>query len=727
MKVFTSFFLFCIILSNKITAQCNAAFTTSTTGYNQITFNNLSTPSGTNISYTWWFGDGNLSTLPNPVHYYSSTGTYTVTLSMFNSINSCTSTSTQTLSIGICAATASFAVTNNGGGSYTFINTTASLGTNTYVVWNFGDGSLSNNLSTTTPTYGSNGNYIVSLTVGDTLTNFCTTTTTQTININSLPCSVTASFVTYSSNSNSYFFSNLTTPNSSNINYFWQFGDGTTANTMNASHTYANNNNYIATLTATEGTTSCTSSFTQAVGGLTTCSITANFTYTIGNNGVVNFSGSAIGNSINTPNFWWNINPNGTSLWGQNVSHAFQGNGTYYVTLFVNDSVSNFNSYCNDSITLPITISNVTCAIGGNIFGYVSTQSNGFTSFIFSPTNNLVNYQYAWNFGDGNTSTQQNPTHNYLNNGTYNVSCVITDSNNPTCSYTATTMVNVICTNFSVTPNFTYQNGTNGVVTFSYTSSGSIGIPVYGWNFGDGNSAWGLSNQTAVISNTYASNGLYNVLLTVVDSIGGCSTSTIIPVLVNNALGLQCSANPIFNLVKDFSQSFSWYGYPNYQTNVSSVTWNWGDGTTSNSFYPVHTYSAAGFYNICLTVSLSCGTQTTYCNTTNIYRTTQQNPSNQLLTVTIINNTSVGIKNNETNFGNSISVYPNPSNGVYKINIDDQVKLENAEVINLYGQVIKNIDLNKTDTFNLNEQPDGVYLLKINSTNKTKIVKLIKQ
>jgi gliding motility-associated-like protein len=115
---------------------------------------------------------------------------------------------------------------------------------------------------------------------------------------------------------------------------------------------------------------------------------------------------------------------------------------------------------------------------------------------------------WAWNFGDGTTSTQQNPVHTYASNGTYTVSLTITDISGCTNTYTNPVTINPPIT---LTPSQTpppCNGGSNGSV--GVTASGGFGVAAgyggyrYDWNGG--------ANTTATYGGIPA--GTYTVSVT---------------------------------------------------------------------------------------------------------------------------------------------------------------------------------------------------------------------
>jgi len=126
---------------------------------------------------------------------------------------------------------------------------------------------------------------------------------------------------------------------------------------------------------------------------------------------------------------------------------------------------------------------------------------------------------YQWNFGDGNNSIQQNPSHCYTVPGDYNVSLTVTDANG--CSGTATNLnwIHVYpqpAAAFSADPIVT----TIMSPTVSFTDLSS-GASAWTWTFGD---ALGGSTQQHP-TYTYADTGYYQVMLITTNQYGCADTA----------------------------------------------------------------------------------------------------------------------------------------------------------------------------------------------------------
>ena len=127
---------------------------------------------------------------------------------------------------------------------------------------------------------------------------------------------------------------------------------------------------------------------------------------------------------------------------------------------------------------------------------------------------------FAWSFGDGSTSTEQNPSHTYAQTGSYAWSVVVTQDGE-SCSSSGTTAVTVPpCTvTSSASVPASAVAGTAVAFSASVAASYCSGTPSYAWTFGDGGTA-SIQNP----SHTYASAGTYAWSVTA--TVGGQSSTS---------------------------------------------------------------------------------------------------------------------------------------------------------------------------------------------------------
>jgi PKD repeat protein len=142
---------------------------------------------------------------------------------------------------------------------------------------------------------------------------------------------------------------------------------------------------------------------------------------------------------------------------------------------------------------------------------------------------------WAWDFGDGNGSSLQNPSHTYGATGTYNVTLVLTDD----CGVDSVSYVIdvFICTN--PVPSFTVtDNEPNYILT---NTSTVVGTTTYSWDMGD------LTTYTTPDANhTYATNGTYTVTLIVTDSCGVDSVTQDITVSIIGLSELEAGTISVY-------------------------------------------------------------------------------------------------------------------------------------------------------------------------------------
>jgi PKD repeat protein len=314
----------------------------------------------------------------------------------------------------------------------------------------------------------------------------------------------------------------------------------------------------------------------------------AAFTYTTDSTGyVVTFTNTSVGNFTNLS---WSFG-DGSSSTQTNPVHFYNSTGPFIVCLTIWNGILGCQSVFCD--TIPGGGSSGGCS------AYFSTQATGQSVYFYGYLTGGSNpVSYAWDFGDGNTGSGISPQHTYAASGTYSVCVDITTANGCVATY-----CNTVIVNSSVPCNASFTSSGTGlfnVIQFINTSVGNIST--YYWDFGDGTSSTQISP-----SHIYANAGTYTVCLTVGNPIDSCSSTFCSTVTVANSVG--CNAQFGYqntNMTYTFASSSS--ASTNHQ-------WSFGDGTTSFSAIPTHTYGAAGTYVVCHTVTDTLNSCTdTWCD-----------------------------------------------------------------------------------------------------------------
>jgi parallel beta-helix repeat protein len=293
--------------------------------------------------------------------------------------------------------------------------------------------------------------------------------------------------------------------------YRWTFGDGSSSTQQNPSHTYSQSGTYTATLTVTDDdnkqeSDSVTISVNTAqtiVAGIVASPTSGSVPLT------VSFTASASGG--NPPYTYHWACSDGSSSTQQNPSYTFTEPGTYTVTLTVIDSSDN-----QDSATVSIHATAPTTRLSASA-GATPTSGTAPLSVSFTGTASGGNspYSYSWTFGDGSSSTQQNPSHTYSQPGEYTATFTVTDSSNSQDSDTVAIVASAPTNQLTVSASASPLTGT-APLSVSFTGNVSGGIPpyTYSWTFGDGSSST-QQNPT----HTYSQPGDYTAVIIVTDGI----------------------------------------------------------------------------------------------------------------------------------------------------------------------------------------------------------------
>ena len=300
-------------------------------------------------------------------------------------------------------------------------------------------------------------------------------------------------------------------------------------------------------------------------------------------------------------------------------------------------------------------------------FSEDKTQGIAPTSIAFTNTSTGDFSSVLWNFGDGTTSTSQNPIHSFTSGGDYTVTLTVSGLGGTDIEE----KLNLIQIFSPVNADFTYSTNT-GVyplsVDFSNTSSGDYDT-IY-WDFGDGSTS---SEENP--NHIFSTKGNFTVTLTVAGSGGTDQKSNLITVY--NPVSANFSATPITGIAP-LSVTFTNQSSGDY----SSLLWDFGDGTTSALLNPIHSYTEKGSYTVSLVATGPGGTdelvQTDYIN---VYSPSQAaftaSPTTGSFPLTVqFNNTSTGDYDTYIwNFGDgSFSTESDPvheyeAQGVYSVSL----------------------------------------------------------
>ncbi len=278
---------------------------------------------------------------------------------------------------------------------------------------------------------------------------------------------------------------------------------------------------------------------------------------------------------------------------------------------------------------------------------------------------------WLWEFGDGNTSTEQNPLHQYPAPGEYEL-CLTVEN-----QFGANTACQNIYVFFSPQANFSAEPLAEGAYLFTDLSTDSILL--WSWDFGDGTTSIEQSPE-----HSYTESGSYTVCLTVTNPAGSDTF----------CMDIEVVAPPI--------AAFTYENLGNTQvafTDASSNSptgwlWHFGDGETSTEQNPVHTYAQGGNYVVCLTANNAAG-EHTFCDST--------------LHV-------IGTATTEPPLQHAFFIYPNPISEQATFLLDSEEEYENLllEIRDVSGHcLVSALPFGKSLTLHTTSWPSGMYAYRL--------------
>lgn len=559
-----------------------AGFTTNIACFNSPTeFTDQSIDRGSaNNSWYWQYGDSNYGNNHYVEHTYNITGVYNATLIVTNE-NGCTDTVTNPVFVNNPLNIAGFTYNDtclNNATHFTSTSTTYPGATIVSYLWNFGDGNIFNtSLPDTSHIYASPGSYYVRLTI--TNSDNCTKDTMIMVTIYPLP-DIHFSY-TQACLHNTTQFINQTNSNAGVNNWSWNFGDGSPSSTAeNPGHPYSTADSFYVQLTG-EDILGCRNTLisTVIVDSLPVADFNAD---TVCLNDATHFIDRSVrhGSPIN---YWqWNFGDGDTAFF-QSPDHTYNNTSLIDTAQLIVANVMG----CRDTMIKQVILNQLPYA------NFTYTGKCWHDSTMFSSTsvaNGGTITSYFWNFGDGYTSNDTNPTHVFAVPGIYNVVLRVTNSNS--CLADTTIQVEI----YSL-PIAEFSSPATGLVSFlinfnDISIPGSAPISTLIWDTN------GVFTSPPPIRFNYPGN--YDVGLVVIDS-NGCRDTVVHQIMIGS------------NIIIGFTANDTCLGSPTNFTDTSNalpgtiISWDWdfGDGDTSFIQNPIHTYLNTGTYNVALIVRSS--------------------------------------------------------------------------------------------------------------------------
>jgi len=562
-------------------AQLSARFSSNITAGCAPMVVHFKDESTSNPTYwKWELGNGTTSYFQNPSATYFNPGTYTVKLVVMNG-----AAVDSIIKIGYITVYASPVVdfvASDTTGCYplnvSFTDKSApGDGSILKWLWDFGDGST-DSIQHPLHTYSNLGNYNVSLQVKN--TTGCVSTLTR-INFIQLRNGVEAGFSFSNPNSCkpptiiNFFNSSAGT---GLLNYQWDFGDGVSSNQITPAHTYNSAGSYTVKL-ITRNNFGCVDSVvkSQAI------SIgTVNADFSIPTQICAGQTFQLINRSQPTPQIAnWNFG-DGTYSTEMDPPKKYLLPGNFIIKL-----VSDFGA-CKDSVSKNILVIDKPIAN----FSAVNTKActapltTDFTASASGASS------YKWLFGDGDSSSIENPSHIYKSIGSFDVTLIV--KNVSGCYDTLKKVGFVLVQPPQASIAYLPQQGCE---PYNYTAiSNSVtvdSIVKYEWDLGDGTAEVG-SNPI----HTYSA-GSYSVKLKIT-TVGGCIDST----TMTNVIHVGVKPQPAFVASPRYSCAFQAIPFSDLTMgDVDTWLWHFGDGGSSTDRNPTHLYQDTGYFNITLIVS----------------------------------------------------------------------------------------------------------------------------
>ena len=373
-------------------------------------------------------------------------------------------------------------------------------------------------------------------------------------------------------------FTNRTTGASGSAIYKWDFGNGNTSILANPGAIFTEEKTYTVTLTVTDGGQTATRSATVTVYKRPTVDFSSAAPKVCLPQAVTfNANVSAGDGFIN--GYHWDFG-DGTSQqgFGNQITHFYPVEQTPTVSLTVTNSHGCSNSITKSTAVEILPRINPSFTVDNALLCTLSDAAT-FTNTSTGPGT----LRYLWEFGDGTTSTEKDPSHVYTAKGVHTTK--LTVSNTDGCTAQTSRTVNAAYFNTDFSSRLLCREAT-------FTPSSHISPSSTLWQFGDATTA----TRAGTTSHIYTTAGTYTVKL--INTYGGCKDSVSKTITLNDVVNFNTSIESPSQVCKDNIISFT----SKSTTTPSNSAWELGDGYVYNwSSQVSHQYKTADTYTVKLT------------------------------------------------------------------------------------------------------------------------------
>lgn len=285
----------------------------------------------------------------------------------------------------------------------------------------------------------------------------------------------------------------------------------------------------------------------------------------------------------------------------QNPSHIYKSVGDFEVKL----TVITEHGYDSKTVSISVVDKPPTAAFSVDDTNPSTNAKVQFTDASLagiSSAGTAVVDQWWWNFGDGGTSREQNPTHKYTREGTYTVTLKVGSSALPadvTDTEVKTDYIQVFAPPVPAFAVLTESPFTKDTLEFTNkTTAGTETAITYQWDFGDGTDV--VTGETP--THVYSSPGTYEITMTATTPTRSAKTAQ--SIVVDARPSPAFSATPTSGITVDPVQ-FTDETPTAHVRPVETRLWSFGDGGISTAANPTHTYAAVGQYTVSLKITYS--------------------------------------------------------------------------------------------------------------------------